>query len=97
MVENLDISALKESILVIQNASHNGVAAVRMLLDKVKMPDKTRENFVKRFVSLDDALKELEASGIENLDDNPLIEIKEKYKEIYIYCLEFEEEIIGYI
>ena len=97
MVEKLDVSVLKESNAIIKNASHDRVAAVRMLLDKVKMPDKTRENFEKRFSSLDDALKDLEASGIENLDENELIEINEKYKEIYIYCLELEEEIIGYI
>ena len=97
MVEKLDTSALKESNVIIQNASHDRVAAVRILLDKVKMPDKTRENFEKKFSSFDDALKDLEASGIENLDENQLIETNEKYKEIYIYCLELEEEIIGYI
>jgi hypothetical protein len=97
MVEKLDTSTLTESNVIIQNASHDRVAAVRILLDKVKMPDKTRENFEKRFSSLDDALKDLEASGIENLDENQLIETNEKYKEIYIYCLELEEEIIGYI
>jgi hypothetical protein len=97
MVEKLDTSTLKESNVIIQNASHDRVAAVRILLDKVKMPDKTRENFEKRFSSLDDALKDLEASGIENLDENQLIETNEKYKEIYIYCLELEEEIISYI